>query len=472
MNKSKNFIELFFGMGINVILSIVTTPIITRLVSPEAYGGLSLFNTYANIAMLIVMIGQDQAYLRFFYREDDIDYKRYILKNTIKTPLILSIITTLFMTITLLVSKDKNILIPIFGIYIVSLVIGNFATLTLRLMLKTKLYSIIINMQKIIYLLLVICIIKFLSINHSLVLIISTVLSQIVITIICIIKEKNIWFKNHEKKNYGISTKTLFIYGFPFIFSNLCNWIFTGADKIMLQQMSSQLAVGIYASAVSIISVFSIITTTFNTIWGPIAIEEYEKNGENTKLFTKATGYIAVIMFIVGATIVLLKDIVILFLGKEYSEAVHLIPFLTLYPIMYTLSESTGYGINFSGKTYYNIVVMATSALINILLNLMLIPKYQALGAAIATGITYTCMFIIRTKISLKFYKVNYDLIKTFIVAFSYYVFVIYITFNTINLISIVMFCIFILINIIIYKNRIVELIGIVKELIINRKKK
>ena len=66
------------------------------------------------------------------------------------------------------------------------------------------------------------------------------------------------------------------------------------------------------------------------------------------------------------------------------------------------MSETTALGIYFSKKTYYNIVVSLISLVANLLLNYMLIPIVGAIGAAIATGISYLIFFWTRTIISRK----------------------------------------------------------------------
>lgn len=92
MGNQKHFFNLFLGMGLNVILGVITTPIITRLVDPIAYGDLALFTLFGNIFMLIGMLGYDQAYVRFYYVKEETSYKQYILAATSKTPIFISLI--------------------------------------------------------------------------------------------------------------------------------------------------------------------------------------------------------------------------------------------------------------------------------------------------------------------------------------------------------------------------------------------
>ena len=87
-------------------------------------------------------------------------------------------------------------------------------------------------------------------------------------------------------------------------------------------------------------------------------------------------------------------------LSDEYVEGVDIIPFLLIYPVMYTISEVTVMGVYFKEKTMNLLVVSVIAAGANIALNWFLIPVCGAIGASIATGLSYTIFFWCRTVIS------------------------------------------------------------------------
>ena len=100
--------------------------------------------------------------------------------------------------------------------------------------------------------------------------------------------------------------------------------------------------------------------------------------------------------------VLLCKDIIALILGKNFAQSIYIFPFIMLYPIMYTMSESTAVGIGFSRKTEWNIIISALSGGANIALNYLLIPILDGKGAALATGISYMVFFWGRTLVSRK----------------------------------------------------------------------
>lgn len=84
-----------------------------------------------------------------------------------------------------------------------------------------------------------------------------------------------------------------------------------------------------------------------------------------------------------------------------------------LYPVMYTMSETTAVGIGFSRKTYYSIVVSAAACIVNIVCNFIFIPIWGGTGAAFATGISFIIFFWVRTLISRKVWW-KFRLVNTF----------------------------------------------------------
>ena len=306
--------------------------------------------------------------------------------------------------------------------------------------------------------------------DHLIALTLSTMIAQVCVCVIGISAERKLWgplkLADHQKEEYNqiVDRKALMAYGMPFIFANLCNWVFTGADKIMIKMFSTGTDLGIYASAISVVGIFSIITTTFGTIWGPLAIERYEQDNTDTSFFIKASDYVTVILFAAGACVILFKDLIVYLLGADYRAAVFLLPFLTLHPIMYSISETTVYGINFAKKTNLHVIIAASCAAVNIVMNFLLIPQIGALGAALATGITYILFFIFRTKLSLKCFPVKYNLKKLAVVTAAYMIFVIYNSIYVIDVISVIMFIAFAVILILCYKSCMKELLHMVAD--------
>ena len=472
MNDSfKHFFAMFVGTGLSIVIGLITTPIVTRIVSPADYGNLSIFILLGNVFLVVATLGRENAYNRYYYTEDSKEYKKYILGATARLPITICIITSILILAYYLVWGKSNVLIPIFVIYACALVLERFSSITLRLKMKTRIYATLINIQKIVYVVFVLLAVCFTELDHLCILALGTLIALIVIVLVGIISERDVWsvesFLNIKKSKFTktVNESEIFRYSLPFVFSSVCAWAFVGADKFMLKLLSTDVELGIYASATSIIGILSIVTTTFNTIWAPMAVEAYEKDFDKS-FFIKATEYISIIIVITCAIVVLFKDLIIFFLGIEYRSAVYLLPFLTLNPVMYTVSESTVNGINFMKKTYLHVVITGICSVVNIALNMFLIIKIGALGAAIATGISYILFFVLRTYFSVKCFNVKYNISKIMLLFIPYCIFIIYSSFYKTNIVSVILFLAICIVGTITYKERIIELIEILMKYI------
>ena len=89
----KQFFVIGTGTIINMLLGVITVPIITRIVSPDINGQFSLFDTYANIAVMVLCLGLDQALVRYYYKSDEPSYKTTILYKCLFLPILISIIS-------------------------------------------------------------------------------------------------------------------------------------------------------------------------------------------------------------------------------------------------------------------------------------------------------------------------------------------------------------------------------------------
>ena len=63
----KHFAIIGGGTFLNLLLGLFTTPLVTRIVDPIEYGQHSIFLLYANLALLVLLLGMDQGLVRYYY---------------------------------------------------------------------------------------------------------------------------------------------------------------------------------------------------------------------------------------------------------------------------------------------------------------------------------------------------------------------------------------------------------------------
>lgn len=444
MNKPsifKHFISIGTGTVINMLVGFLTTPVLTRLVGTAEYGQYSIFTMYASIALMVLCMGFDQALIRYFYRYDTKDYQRTIIKECCTLPffctILVGVVVNVLSYLKIIKFEFEPQIMTVLTILVLFQVMNRLDLILLRVTYQTKLYSMLQVLTKVLFAILAIAGCFFLETQKLFVLTIASAVSYGVVTVVGIVSQRTLWNFTKIKEKYLIDRKELYRYAFPFILSMGIATIFQAIDKMSLNWYCSYEEVGIYSSANTLVNVFAIVQTTFSAIWAPMAVEHYEKEPEDRSFYQNGFRAMTFVMFFIGISLILCKDLFVLLLGEDYRGSAEMIPFLCLSPIMLTISETTVIGITFSKKSYLQIVVAAVACVVNIVGNSLLVPIYGGVGAAISTGISYIVFFAIRTILSNRYFPVKWGLGRFGVNVMLFLMFALYNTFCPFGLFTI-----------------------------------
>lgn len=448
--KEKSFVQHFLVLGgssfVNILLGFFSVPIITRFVNRYDYGQFNLFMVYGSIALVVVCLGLDQSFVRYFYADKAMGYKRNIFINCLKYPIYISVpLAILFILITNLglINFDFNLLLSLLLVlYVVILVIQRFCNLLLRVEYKTGNLARAVILQKVIFIAVALLFIIILRRQQVLVLVLATIVSCLISTFYAFFVNRELLFSK-ERNSTPINMKEQFRFGLPLIVSMGITTLLTTIDRLVLRHHFGFGEVGIYATAISLIAVFTIIQSTFNTLWIPKVVEHYEK-GKNSvddldrSFYQRGNQIITILMFFIGLSVILFKDWYALLLGPQFREAASIIPFLVFVPIMFTISESTCIGIVIKEKSEMHIIVAIGACLTNLIANLVLVPMYGGRGAAMAAALSYIVLWTLRTILSNRLFYVDYRLLRIGIMIVYTFLFALYNTFNSFDVVILV----------------------------------
>ncbi|OTY20206.1 hypothetical protein BK735_07985 [Bacillus mycoides] len=467
-NLFKKFMEYALGSGVVLVLGFISSPLNTRLFTPEEFGKFSMFLLVANVINAIILFGLDQSFVRYFH-EEEVQNRGLLLHRNLKVPLL-----ACFLVCIATVLFYKQIFYEIFGTYSMQLLIllilnnffmllNRFSLLVIRMQQKGKLYSTLQIIQKLSNILLII--LFFLPFKSNfIVLVYAFVISNMLVTLIAIYVEREVWIFPKNEGRLKTKNSELIKFGAPLVFTFLITWLFQSIDRIFIQYFNDYNELGLYAAAFSIIALLNAVQSAFTMFWVPVAYEKYIKDSGNVMFFEKMNQLVTYVMFLVSIMMIMCKDLIVLLLGENFREASVIMPFLVFMPLMFTVSETTVLGISFKKKSRYHIIIALSAALVNIIGNFLLVPSLGAKGAAISTGISYIVFFSIRTLISKSLYHVNYSLTKFFIMTLMLVLFAGYATFNKFDYFYIILFCINLVLLNILYK-------GIIKEYLLDKLK-
>lgn len=406
------FLSISIGSWTALIVGVISTPITTRLISPDQYGKISLFTVAVDILSILALLGADQAYSRFYYETKN---KRGLVAKC--TMIALSSLIVVLAGIVLgkqkflrLVFGDqRSILLLLTSLYLILRVISTFVSVTVRIQQKGRLFSLIQVLNKVLEFAGIVAFACFLG-NTFEVIIYAHLFFMLTVTVIIA------WFYRHSfnmnalNLNRTPNTKTILIYSVPMMITQLVILIFQSIDKLSINAWTSVTQVGLYAAAFKIIALINMVQINFTAFWTPVSYEKYISEPENKFFFREMFDYIAVLMLNLSLGVLLFKQVIVLLLGSAYQHSVLIIPFLIFVPLMYTCSEITGVGINFLKKAHLHIWIASAALLLAIGLNFWLVPALGAIGAAVSMGSTYIVFFIMRTVISQRNFPIPFRL--------------------------------------------------------------
>lgn len=173
-------------------------------------------------------------------------------------------------------------------------------------------------------------------------------------------------------------------------------WIMNSSDHVMVTSMISVAANGIYAVSYKLPTLISTFTGIFNQAWSYSAIREEDAEDVETYTNNVFKSMINVVMLIGLCMMAVIKPFLKIYVSPNYYEAWKYTPFLIIGCVYLTLATfmSTSYTVHKDSKGF---LFSATfGAVLNIILNWILIPMLDVYGAALATCISYISVFIFR----------------------------------------------------------------------------
>lgn len=419
MSKKKLFIEnfLIYGVGgiLGKIISFIMVPIITRLMPNSSYYGISdLTTTVTSFATYVSIFGMYDAMYRMYFEKDDIVYKKKVCSTT----LCFVIATSVFVGIILFIFKNK-ISTFVFGnsIYSYLIVISLFSTISGS---TNGIVAAPTRMQnhKKIYLVLGLCS-TLLSYTISIPMLLNKqyILALPVAGLVCgVLYEMVFIFVNHKWFSFKLFDfkllRELLYIAIPLVPNFLIYWVFNSSDKLMIQHFLGTAEVGIYSVGAKLGHLSNLIYTAFAGGWQYFAFATMKDNNQvsvNSKIFE----YLGIITFASTAYICALSPIVYkIIFTTEYFQGYLISPYLFMSPLMQMLYQVISNQFLVVKKTWPSFFILSSSAIINVILNFILIRILGIEGAAISTlaGFSFSVVLtsIVLNKMDLFKYSIKF----------------------------------------------------------------
>ncbi len=174
--------------------------------------------------------------------------------------------------------------------------------------------------------------------------------------------------------------------------------IFCWIDSVMLSVMKGDDVVGWYNAAYRMVLVLLLIPGSLISAIYPVMSKFHETSRDSLRLaFIKSFKYLTILAIPIGIGITLLaKKLILLLYTQDYANSVVALQVLVWSSVLIFMSQPIGTLLNCINKQITITYITGFCVVLNILLNLILIPRYSLVGASVATVATELFSLIAR----------------------------------------------------------------------------
>lgn len=390
---------------LGVIFQFVAVFVITNNADTTIFGKFSFLTSALVLLGAICLLGMNNSFLQFSGRLQAVNnynevvrlYKRMvtILSSSFIVIVFIYLILSYVIDLAYFKNSDVNSIVQkvIIALFPFSLSLLNFQVL--RGLHKLYLSEIASNILRFGSLLLL-CLILLWSDSFDYLLdgyILIFFIISAVTSIIIVNEFKTLRGPQDKKISYSEILKT----SFPMSFSIISLLIMQSVDIFILEEYWGFETVGYYGAAVKVTTGIGIILATINAIIAPdISKLFFSGNQKDLKaLIIRSTNlnfYLTVPLIIL---IYLFSEEILSLFGSSYIMANSALIIMIVAQMFNAFCGSVGVYLNMTGRQNTFLMILLFSLLVNIALNVILIPKYGMQGAAIATGISLVLWNII-----------------------------------------------------------------------------
>ncbi|MDA8090353.1 MAG: polysaccharide biosynthesis C-terminal domain-containing protein [Nitrospiraceae bacterium] len=184
--------------------------------------------------------------------------------------------------------------------------------------------------------------------------------------------------------------RPVIIYAITLMPINIANLILSISDRYFLKNFFGLKTVGLYALSYRIGSGISIfIVLPFLTAWPALIFSEKDSTRIGEYVGKAASNLWMVGMFFVSVGAAAAKPLLLLFGGKKFLSGAMIVPIVSIGTLFYGITQVFLSLAVTRGKIYLNMKVLIIAAIVALILNALMIPKYGMIGAALATSLSY-----------------------------------------------------------------------------------
>lgn len=410
--------QVGYIIGANIavyLLGFIYIPILTKGLGANLYGIWSLINVTISLIIPFAMLTFGMSIVRFLGTEKDMGIIREDILSAYSTVCILGAVFALllfFLSDILAESIFKDVGSSFYiRLASVLILVDSIRMLTLaffRMRGKIGLRTILALSYSTFSVGLVII---FIQLDYKLTglitaLIISGILFNL-ITLSMVLRQTGVQLPRFSR------LKSYVKWGVPLIPNTALLWIIHMSDRYLVSYFLGVTAVGIYGAAYAIGGYAALVLAPLTTVLYPNVSKTYGEGnlGETRNYLKYSVKYLMMIAIpsALGLS-VLAKPILQVLTTPEFISGYIIVPFVAAGTVLFAFRQVCNHVLYLFDKTYWSLTILVTSAVLNVVLNLILIPRMGVLGAAVATLIAYGVLGILTLMVTRRYLKFDLSL--------------------------------------------------------------
>jgi O-antigen/teichoic acid export membrane protein len=403
-----------YGIGLLLTraIGLFLLPIYTRLLTPADYGILELLDLMTFVLGLVIMSGLQGAVLKYYYAETDPKERREYISTAFEY---VSLTGLFVLGIVFLAARPIGALLfhqPGFENFVRITAGTLFCSLIFELALiytRTKQDAVTATRWTVIKLLI--------SVTFGIILIVGfrygvwgLLWANLIATGVFAAYAGYRVIAEVGTRFSFTKLKLLLAFGAPIIFNSASLFVLNFSDRFFLQRYDNLAEVGVYGLAYKIgMLVSTFLNVAFGMSWQPHAFEMSGKEGAKQSYARTASLYALAACSFTLVLVIGAEPAVKVMTPPQYWGAVVLVPIIAIAYVVDGLKTIFNTGILIANRPGLVGTLGVVTAVVNVTLNMTLIPRYGARGAAAATFFSFLTLSVLAFVLSQFVHPVRYE---------------------------------------------------------------
>ena len=398
------------------LIGIILVPLYTQHLSLKEYGILSILEVSSQLLVTIFSANLYTAFFRWYWEKEYSDRQKSIFFTTFLSLIFISglMVAGIYgfsnrLSVLLFDNSDFNYLIRLMSIAAALQILMDLVSALMRVQEKPVLYT-SVNVAKLtISLILTVYFISSLHMGID-----GIYKAQIISYVVYFILVSRYLIKNIRVHLEIRVLKEMIRFSLPLMISSVSGILLSIADRFCLKFLGELSYVGIYSLGFKIANTVKVfIISSVNLAISPVMYRVMDDPG-NKRLYSKTMTYFAfgTMICVIGISVFGQEIIKFLAQNEAYWNAYKVIPIISFGLFFEMLKDTSLIGLNITKKTPVIARIIITSSIINIALNLLLIPYFSYIGSALASLVTQIIYFLLIYHSAQKYYPIPYEMEK------------------------------------------------------------